>query len=77
MTTQINSQSGPEEFLTIIAPTLSDVMQQYKSRGLSAAGYAITGQAGRHQFSMAGPAGSTELFDGTPMVAATFRRTCA
>lgn len=74
MTTQIDTQGGPEEFLTIIAPTLSDVMRQYRSRGLSAAGYAITGQAGRHQFSVAGPDGNSELFGGTPMVAATFRR---
>lgn len=63
-----------EEFVTIIAPTLGGVMQQFKARGLAAAGYAITGQVGRHQFALVAAEGSHDLFDGTPMMAATFRR---
>lgn len=77
MTNQMQEPNQTEEFVTIIAPSLSDVMQQFRARGLAAAGYAITGKAGRHQFSVAGQSGSTELFDGAAMVAATFRRTGA
>lgn len=66
--------NGTEEFITIIGPTLGEVMRQYRDRGLAAAGYAITGQAGRHQFAVAGSNDSAVLFNGAPMVAATFRR---
>lgn len=75
MTALNQSLAETEEFVTIIAPTLVGVMQQFKARGLAAAGYAITGQAGRHHFEVSDPAGNRDLFDGTPMMAATFRRT--
>ena len=74
MDTSVEKAHRGDEFVTIIASTLGDVMQQYRARGLAAAGYAITGQVGRHQFSVAASAGSADLFDGVPMVAATFRR---
>lgn len=74
MNAQPHTHRTAEEFITIIGPTLGEVMRQYKDRGLAAAGYAITGQAGRHQFAVAGSGETAELFDGTPMVAATFRR---
>lgn len=74
MTASNQAASEAEEYVTIIAPTLSGVMNQFKARGLAAAGYAITGQAARHHFEVADPAGSHDLFGGSPMVAATFRR---
>jgi hypothetical protein len=49
-------------------------MAQFKARGLDAQGYAIAGKIGRHQFSLVGGEGSTELFAGKGMIAATFSR---
>ncbi|MGV8855002.1 MAG: hypothetical protein ACOH2L_10135 [Devosia sp.] len=68
------STSEREEYLTIIAPTAAAAMAQFKARGLDAEGYFITGKIGRHQFSLVGEAGSTELFSGNGMIAATFSR---
>ena len=68
------SISEREEYLTIIAPTASQAMAQFKARGLDEQGYAISGKIGRHQFSLVGGEGSTELFSGNGMIAATFSR---
>ncbi|MBU1333487.1 MAG: hypothetical protein ACK4G5_00820 [Devosia sp.] len=68
------SISEREEYLTIIAPTAVQAMEQFKARGLDAQGYAIAGKIGRHQFSLVGGEGSTELFSGNGMIAATFSR---
>lgn len=68
------ASSEREEYLTIIAPTASQAMAQFKARGLDELGYAISGKIGRHQFSLVGAEGSTELFSGSGMIAATFSR---
>lgn len=68
------STSEREEYLTIIAPTAAEAMAQFKARGLDAQGYLIAGKIGRHQFSLVGSGGSTDLFSGTGMIAATFSR---
>jgi len=74
MSQSIEKASRPgDDIITIIAPTLDEVMQRYRARGLAAAGYTITGQARRHHFEMAGESGG-DLFDGATMIAATFRR---
>jgi len=66
--------SEREEYLTIIAATASEAMSQFKARGLDTQGYSIAGKIGRHQFSLVGGEGSTELFSGSGMIAATFSR---
>lgn len=71
------SISEREEYLTIIAPTASEAMAQFKARHLDEQGYAIAGKIGRHQFSLVGGEGSTELFAGNGMIAATFSRKVA
>ena len=71
------ASSEREEYLTIIAPTASEAMAQFKARGLDVQGYAISGKIGRHQFSLVGGDGSTELFSGGGMIAATFSRRVA
>jgi len=64
-----------EDFITIIAPTMADVMASYHAQGLAGRDYSIVHRAGRHSFTLAGAeAGGTALFDGAPMVAATFAR---
>ena len=68
------SISEREEYLTIIAPTAGEAMAQFKARHLDEQGSAIAGKIGRHQFSLVGAEGSTELFAGDGMIAATFSR---
>ncbi|ODT75592.1 MAG: hypothetical protein ABS76_33815 [Pelagibacterium sp. SCN 64-44] len=63
-----------DEYITIIAPSANEVMAQFKARGLDAAGYAIAGRIGRHQFTLVGGAEAQELFSGAGMIAATFSR---
>lgn len=71
------SSSEREEYLTIIAPSAGEAMAQFKARGLDTLGYTIAGKIGRHRFSLVGDAGSTELFAGNGMIAATFSRKVA
>jgi hypothetical protein len=67
-----NDTAQREEYVTIIADTVAEVMSQFSSRALSADGYSIVGPIGRHSFSHAGGAGA--MFGGQPMFAATFMR---
>lgn len=67
--------SNEEDYITIVAPTIDEVMQQFRVSELAAQGYCIAGRVGRHKFSYAGDADTSELFDGDRMVAATFIRT--
>lgn len=64
-----------EEFVTIIAASMAEVMNAFRAQGLAAQEYSIVHRAGRHQFTLAsGSEPSTQLFDGEPMIAATFVR---
>ncbi|MDR3471042.1 MAG: hypothetical protein P4M09_05065 [Devosia sp.] len=64
-----------QEFVTIIAPSLTEVMNAYHARGLAEQNYTIVHRAGRHQFTLVSSVDqSTQLFDGEPMTAATFVR---
>ena len=72
-------QTGKDEYVTIIAPSLRAVMGQFRARGLGAQGFTITGPAARHKFAFAGGHMAREakrgpMFDGVAMVAATFKR---
>ena len=71
MTVQQTNDSPNEDFITIIAPSMAEVMASFKSQGLAERDYAIVHRGGRHSFTMAG--GQT-LFEGAQMVAATFAR---
>lgn len=66
-----------EDYVTIIGPSLIEVMRQFRERGLGEDGYAIVGRVDRHRFAMADVDGAHELFDGEPMLAATFMRRAA
>ncbi len=59
-----------DDYITIVAPTLDEVMQQFRDSGLAAKGYAIAGRVARHRFDVAG----VDPFGGAPMSAATFIR---
>ncbi|HEY0918561.1 hypothetical protein [Devosia sp.] len=64
-----------EDFVTIIAASTAEAMEQYKAQGLDLQGYTITGPVGRHRFSLVEGATRSDLFAGQDMIAATFRRT--
>lgn len=68
-------QMGTEEFVTIIGPSMVEVMRQFKARGLDQMGFAIAGRVGRHQFAFSEDGTATDLFGGERMLAATFSRT--
>lgn len=62
------------EYLTIVAATAAEAMDQFSKQGLGAEGYSIAGQIGRHSVTMVSGGRSTDLVRGDGMVAATFRR---
>lgn len=66
------SDNGRIEYLTIIAASATEAMAQFRDRGLSALGYSITGQIGRHRVVTAD--GTADLSTGDSFVAATFQR---
>jgi hypothetical protein len=72
--TQITAAPGENEYVTIVAPTLGEVMKKFRDSGLAAQGYAIAGRVGRHRFAMGGTDAGEELFGGSAMTAATFFR---
>ena len=78
MQTQDHAQAAAltrdDEYVTIVAPTLGEVMQKFRDSGLAAQGFAIAGRVARHKFSFAGGDGHGDMFGGTPMTAATFIR---
>jgi len=72
-TSQMQS-TQPEEYITIIAPSVREAMRQFKERGLDALGYAIVGQVVRQQFSLVGLNETKDMFEGNTMVSATWKR---
>ena len=64
----------PEEFVTIIAPSMLEVMAEFRARGLAALGYAIVGRAGWHRFRVTAGQHWPASIDGRRALAATFRR---
>lgn len=69
-----STSHAEDEYVTIIARSVADAMQQFKARGLDDQGYAIAGRVGRHQFAMVDQNGCNDLFDGDKLVAATWVR---
>lgn len=71
MTAHITSEIPEEDFITIIAPSMAEVMASFKAQGLAERQYCIVHRGGRHSFTVAG---GEPLFEGARMVAATFAR---
>ncbi|HQZ11887.1 MAG TPA: hypothetical protein PK286_03290 [Devosia sp.] len=66
-----------DQFVTIIAPTAAEAMQQFRAQGLDRDGYTIVHHIDRHAFHVADGGDVTDLFPGRQMFAATFRRPTA
>lgn len=71
------AQADTEQYITIVAPSIAEVMQRFRDSGLAARGYAIAGPVARHTFSYAGSDGDEQPFGDSPMTAATFIRPTA
>lgn len=63
-----------EDFVTIIAATMAEVMQSFKSQGLAEQEYTIVHRGGEHSFTVVDRGDSAPLFGGEKMIAATFAR---
>ena len=68
------TRTETEEFVTIIAASTGEAMQQFKAQGLDRQGFAIAGRIGQHRFSLVDGAHADDLFPGQSLVAATFSR---
>lgn len=66
--------AGENDYVTIIAGSMAEVMSQFKAQGLADKHYAIVHRVGQHRFTVANGPETISLFDGAPMVAATFAR---
>lgn len=73
-TKQQQSQQQLADRITIIAPSVKEVMMQFKLRGLDVLGYAIADKIVRQEFSLVGNSKSEQMFDGEPMFSATWVR---
>lgn len=67
-------QTQNDDFITIFAPTLAEIWESFREQGLAEKHYAIVHRTGRHAFTVAGGSRVTPLFEGAPMIAATFAR---
>lgn len=75
MQTHPHEPAQTVDFITIIAPSMAEVMASFRAQGLAERQYAIVHRGGRHSFTLAhGDDPATALFDGAPMIAATFAR---
>lgn len=70
----IATDSQEEEYVTIVAPTIAEVMQRFRDSDLAQRGFLIEGRVARHRFAYAGEATKEDLFNGELMTAATFVR---
>lgn len=63
-----------DEFVTIIGRDAEEISKTFRTEGLAEQQFTIVHRIGRHRFAFAdgGPVGG--LFDGRPMLAATFAR---
>lgn len=76
--TSRHTQATEQEFVTIIAPSIAEVMNAFRTQGLAEQDYSIVHRAGRHQFTLvSGFEQSEALFEGETMTAATFARRVA
>ncbi|MCK0196093.1 hypothetical protein MWN34_04115 [Ancylobacter sp. 6x-1] len=63
-----------EEFVTIIGANPEEISRAFQAQGLADQHFAVVHRMGRHRFTMAEGADSSTLFDGRPLVAATYVR---
>ena len=73
MTTTLATHDA-DEFVTIIGTDMDAIAREFRAQGLSEKRYSIVHRAGRHRFTRADGTSGEPLFDGVPLIAATYRR---
>jgi hypothetical protein len=71
---QQTHETDTDEFITLIGADMDEIHAAYRAQGLAERHYAIVHRTGRHRFSRVSGSGSETMFDGEPMIAATFWR---
>jgi hypothetical protein len=71
--TQAGGQ-GDEDFVTIIGSDVAQIIGAFQAQGLAEQEFSILHKIGRHRFTIVGEDGSSPMFEGRSLVAATFAR---
>ncbi len=66
-----------DEFITLIGADMDEIHAAYRAQGLAERHYSIVHRTGRHRFTRVTGSGPETMFDGQPVIAATFRRCSA
>jgi hypothetical protein len=63
-----------DEFITIIGANMAEINAEYRAQGLADREFSIVHKIGRHRFMRINEGATEEMFDGQPVIAATFTR---
>jgi hypothetical protein len=71
---QMQQSSDHDEFITIIGANMAEINAEFRAQGLSDRDFSIVHRIGRHRFTHVNGGGTQAMFEGQPMIAATFAR---
>ncbi len=71
---QMRQSSDRDEFITIIGASMAEINAEFRAQGLADQEFSIVHRIGRHRFTRVNGEGSEPMFEGQPMIAATFTR---
>lgn len=64
----------PDEFVTIIGASMADIANAVSAQGLATREFAILHKIERHRFTVVKDGAAQSMFEGQPLLAATFAR---
>jgi hypothetical protein len=67
-------QPNDDDFITIIGATMAEITGAFREQGLAERQFAIVHRTGRHRFTRVTDGASETMFEGEPLIAATFAR---
>jgi len=73
MTQQLHTHDG-DDFISIIAATMAEITDAFRAQGLAEREFAIVHRTGRHRFTRVSDGAAEAMFEGEPLIAATFAR---
>ena len=71
---QMQQSSDRDEFITIIGANMAEINAEFRAQGLADREFSIVHKIGRHRFTHVNGDSTKEMFEGEPMIAATFAR---
>lgn len=72
---QMRQSNDCDEFITIIGASMAEINAEFRAQGLADREFSIVHRIGRHRFTKVNSGAAEDMFDGQPMIAATFTRT--